>query len=534
MEIELKLTFPPDARRAIERHPRLAALKTGRATHRELYSAYYDTPDERLRQARAALRIRRDGGAWVQTLKTAGIVVAGLHQRQEFDWPIGRPILVRERLAELCDSRGGVLPADFPLARLRQAFVTRFLRTAYDITLPDGSVAEVAIDSGQIEARGRTAPVSEIEIELKRGEPAALYALALELARDLPVRVGVTSKAERGYMLGRAIRNAPVKAEPIDLAPGITLGAVAGRVVGHCVAQLLANEAGFLVGRDIEYLHQLRVASRRLRAAIAAFAPLFPARELNLLRSELRWLAQTLGPARDWDVWCNETLPRIVATAGPGPAAPADLRAVVRASAAARSAANGAARAAVESSRFTQLILRIGQILALGLQREEALLRAASPARPTRAITLAREAGLLGPADEYARRFLSARYAKLRKRDPVAGSSHERHSVRIAAKKLRYSAEFFTPLVAVGRRGRRIARTLRAIGAATADMQGVLGALNDLAVGDRMLGEIATRSPRIDPAARALVHGWIAGRSDASLAAVAPSWRVLREIELDW
>lgn len=531
MEIELKLLFPASALRAIERHPRLATLKTGRATHRELYSAYYDTPDECLRRSGAALRIRREAGAWVQTFKSAGTVVAGLHQRQEIDWPIGRPLLARERLAELAQ-KASALPADLDPARLRQVFVTRFLRTAFEITLADGSVAEVAIDTGHIESRGRTAPIAEVELELKGGEPAALYALAIDLARDLPLRVGVESKAERGYALGRAARRAPVKAGRPALDPNGSVAAVASRVIGGCIAQLLANESGFLAGRDIEYLHQLRVASRRLRAAIGLFAPLLPPRELATLRAELRWLSRTLGPARDWDVWCIETLPRVVAASvGTTGAArdPAGVRRLVRASAAARRAANGAARAAVQSGRFTQLVLRVGQILALANERAQSLGRAATGSRPSRALAQARAAGVLGSPEAFARKTIAERAAKLRKRDPIAGSANERHAVRIAAKKLRYGAEFFGPLFAGGDAEGDCARSLRRVAEAAAEMQSVLGALNDLAMGERMLAEIAAQDPRFDVATHALVRGWIAGRADAGAGAIAPAWKRLRE-----
>ena len=215
-EIELKLGFPAEHRRALERHPVLAAVKVGLARHRELYSAYFDTPDEQLRQAKAALRLRRDGGQWTQTMKTAGRVVGGLHVREELDWPVRRGVLDTESLAAVpLFAAGGARTVD--TKRLRQAFVTRFLRTAFDVTLADGTVAEVAIDTGLIEAGRRSVPLSELEIELKGGEPAALIDLALALSADFPLRLIRASKAERGYALGRRNGNGPVKAHAPEL-----------------------------------------------------------------------------------------------------------------------------------------------------------------------------------------------------------------------------------------------------------------------------------------------------------------------------
>jgi triphosphatase len=405
--------------------------------------------------------------------------------------------------------------------RLRLRFVTRFLRTAYNVTLPDGSIAEVAIDSGAIEARGRTAPISEIEIELKSGDPAALYSLGLDLARDLPLRVGVQSKAERGYALGRARSDAPRKASRVAIEPDMPLGRAAAHVASACLGQMLANEEGFLRGRDIEFLHQLRVGSRRLRAALSAFAPVLPAEELDAVRDELRWLSQTLGPARDWDVWCLETLPKISATTTTS-ASRAPFEGITRRSQLARRAANGAARSALESPRYTVLLLRLGRLLSTALA-------SADGGRRGRGRTNA----AVRPVSEHAEKILVERSEKLRRCDPLVEAAEGWHETRIQAKKLRYASEFFRPMFSRGRDRRRRGVAIDRLVEAATQVQDILGLLNDTAVAERLLLELTESDARSDPNVIALVRGWLAGRATGASSALPAAWRALTAVDLE-
>src|SRR5438067_597992 len=91
-ELELKLRLAPEAANALLRHPALATLRRGRARKRHLVSTYFDTPDARLAGARVALRLRRDSGHWIQTLKggTDPRSGGGLAARSEYEWDRGR------------------------------------------------------------------------------------------------------------------------------------------------------------------------------------------------------------------------------------------------------------------------------------------------------------------------------------------------------------------------------------------------------------------------------------------------------------
>ena len=86
---------------------------------------------------------------------------------------------------------------------LAPVFSTDVVRTLWDLALPGGDTVEMALDQGKLEAGGEMAPVSEIELELKSGDPVRLFDFALALQQQIPLQVGSGSKAERGYALGR-------------------------------------------------------------------------------------------------------------------------------------------------------------------------------------------------------------------------------------------------------------------------------------------------------------------------------------------
>src|SRR5690348_5316049 len=87
-EIELKLSAPADAITAVSTHPAVAAVARGRPRTRRLSTTYYDTPERDLAAAGVALRLRRVGRRWLQSVKGAGAVAAGLHRRAEFEWRV--------------------------------------------------------------------------------------------------------------------------------------------------------------------------------------------------------------------------------------------------------------------------------------------------------------------------------------------------------------------------------------------------------------------------------------------------------------
>ena len=185
-ETELKLRIAPDAAAAIARHPALKPFKRARARASQLTSTYFDTPDSALASAGVALRLRRDGRQWVQTVKGPAMRDAsggGLNARPEFEWPVAGPHLDPLRFA--------ATPFRRALGKAEQQglgprFTTDITRTVVPLSFPDSTMAKLCIDVGEVRTVDGgpvlRAPMHEIELELEAGDPRRLYELAHALA----------------------------------------------------------------------------------------------------------------------------------------------------------------------------------------------------------------------------------------------------------------------------------------------------------------------------------------------------------------
>ncbi len=100
------------------------------------------------------------------------------------------------------------------------------------------------------------------------------------------------------------------KAQDIEVAPSEPYRQAAARIVRVRAGELLESADGVLDTRDIERVHDMRVASRRLRAVLEIFAPCFPAKEHGKVLKAVKRLADALGERRDPDV-AIESLERI-------------------------------------------------------------------------------------------------------------------------------------------------------------------------------------------------------------------------------
>lgn len=512
MEIELKLLIAPEHVRKLRRHPALKPLRRGRTRSERLHTIYYDTPERDLAAAGMALRVRRAGTRWIQTLKSGGGSAAGLHERNEWEWPLAGATVDPALLAQTPhDKFFGKARIDGQLAPV---FETAFDRAATMLEFADGTRAELAIDHGQVRAGRRVDPISEIEIELKGGDPHRLFELAQILHADVPLRLGHASKAERGYALGASMAP-PRKAGSIDIDGDGSAADALRRIVFACIAHMQANEAGVLVGKNPEYLHQLRVGLRRLRACVGLLAFVAPREAFAPLADELKWLGNALGPARDWDVFMTTTLPPLerefAATSG--------FAALHARGARLRRVHNAATREAIASPRYTALLLELGRVFCAGAP---ALADVATP-----------EGASFIDAAVSAREFAVAALDKcsrtLRKRgERIAElSAEERHGVRIAAKKLRYAAEFFASLHA----RKKVARYVDAL----ASMQDILGALNDAAVVARLVDEASQSAKRsLDPHVLGIVRGWCAAMAQGELAKLDEGWQRFADAKPFW
>jgi len=489
-EIELKLSAPANALSVVRAHPAVAAIASGRLRSHLIVSEYYDTPQRELASAGVALRLRRDGTRWLQTVKGDGVAAGGVHRRAEFESRVPAPRLDFAKLAATpwrkLFARTGT--------RCRPVFVTQVRRQELPLTFADGTRATLCFDSGEIRAGRRREAVNEIEVEIDHGDALRLFELADALAADLPVHVLHASKAERGFALASGAKPKPRRARRVELDPDATAQAALAAIASECVAQIEVNAAAMLTHDDPEYLHQLRVGWRRLRSLLQLVALIMSEDAIAPLVAELRWLGTILGPARDCDVFAIETLPEVAAQfRGQRGMARLRARATRR-----RHLLSGNAREAIATPRFQRLLLALGAFFT-SLGRSAGGASVPSTARDW-----------IGPV-------LQQRHDKLMRRarhvDRV--SAADRHRARVAAKKLRYAAEFFAPLFS--------AKQSRDYVSALCKLQSILGNLNDLEIARKLLDDLA---PADDPAAGAahssgIVRGWLA-------ACVAPELKRLR------
>ncbi|WP_044873115.1 CYTH domain-containing protein [Pseudomonas sp. LFM046] len=200
-ETEIKLRASRETLEALRDHPLLKKRNKSGWERRELFNQYFDTPDRDLAQARVALRLRRDGEQYIQTLKTRGQSVAGLSERNEWDWFLDKAKLDPKKLTDDCWPAS---LAELDKKQLKPIFTTDFHRDRAEIAWGRGKskvVIEAALDLGKVIVGKQEEEICELELELRQGEPEALLELAAELAADLPLMPCDISKAERGYRL---------------------------------------------------------------------------------------------------------------------------------------------------------------------------------------------------------------------------------------------------------------------------------------------------------------------------------------------
>src|SRR5207249_10811580 len=229
-------------------------------------------------------------------------------------------------------------------------------RTSQPIELIDGTRANLCIDVGVIRAGRRRVALEEVELELSSGNPSGLFDFALTLAADLPLRVSQWSKAERGYALATGLAPEPRRAQQVALDAAATTTTALAAVATECLAHIGGNADALCAGADDEHLHQLRVGMRRLRCLLKLTTGIIVPARLDDVKSELRWLAGAVGPARDWDVLATQTLSPIATRLRSSPEWTALRRRIARR----RPDASPEARSAIASPRFHRLLLLLG------------------------------------------------------------------------------------------------------------------------------------------------------------------------------
>ena len=510
-EVELKFQVPPAARKAVE----VAVAGSLAARRIRLRAAYFDTSNGALAAAGLALRLRKEGRVWVQTLKgtlpdgtsmtraehnvpraETGAAVPEIDPQLHADTPVGAALL------KVLQGAGGVLVQVIGTDIWRR---TRSVRAA-------GGAVELAFDVGVITAGTavppRRLPVCELEIELKRGSPQAVVATAQRWVARHGLWLDTRSKAELGHLLSRDDAMAEARrASEVKLSKAMTPAAALDQVLRSCLAQISVNASQIASGRSApEHIHQLRVGLRRLRTALRFFdgAQLAEAMD-EVTREQLAVDAATLfrqlGQTRDRDAVAEplaiELARALVAVGQSGELPPL--------------------AAAAEEVGPTVLVRQpITQRLMLNLISRA---QGDEPEATTRPADSALGASTSGAVASNALLPLRRRLAKRLNRwhsqvlvDAQAFDTLDdegRHRLRKRIKRLRYAIEFAASLFDQ-RAVRRYLKGLRAL-------QERLGTVNDVAVG------IALYSAMAPSDARALFAlGWLASQRERALAACKP------------
>lgn len=442
---------------------------------------YFDTPDWRLLGEGWSYRWRDASGKREATLKSMSLNGQDVHKRREETQEVSAFPASTAQLppGPVADGLGDQLNGKAPVELFRVSNYRRlYLARSGDARL------EIAVDEATItaERQSKLAPgqmrFHELEIELKQGSEDSLLEVAELIREQLDVLPARLSKYQRG--LQTAGYSVPAAAPASDRPPFRESDPVillAYRYLQAQFQEMLLEEPRAWEGLDPEGVHQMRVATRRIRAALRAFREVLPGTLTGTLNSELRWLAAVLGEVRDLDVYLENLKHYASEVSEEDAAALSGYEAFLSNEwqKARRKLLTG-----LGSRRYQRLKERFGRVLDRGPSR--------GALRQTRSITI----------EVAAERLLKRRLKKVLKLGQAIGPrspDEALHQLRIQGKRLRYLFEFFQPIY-----GRRLKRTIKT----AKRLQTVLGDHQDACVATERLIAFAERVP-MRPASRKLL-----------------------------
>jgi triphosphatase len=455
---------------------------------RRLVDSYRDSDDWRIARAGFVVRTRRRGRHDEVTLKdTRPAEGSGLRQRLEVtevlppsglddlgaEGPVGR------RLRAIVGSR-----------RLREVLQVRTRRRPFALRVGGVDVAEVALDDTMIVVGTGQRPMQlrRVEVEVQPDWLEALEPIVEQLRMTCGLQPARLSKFEAGLLaLGEEIPGTP-DLGPTEVSATSTMGDVAFAVLRRQLIVLRAKEPGTRLGEDPEELHDMRVATRRLRAALSLFEGVLPVRA-QVFRQELGWLARLLGAVRDLDVQLENlaAMPRraLDGVLGPTPGGRDPLRELAALLEHEREVARADMLGGLDSVRWDRLAKGLTAMAQQG------------PARRSLANRVPAAIGL--PELVLTRHQKVAKAARRAKR---SGIVTDFHALRIRCKRLRYALEFSSDVY--DGRTSRFVRELTVL-------QGELGEMQDAEVAALQLAALATGDVHL-PAATIFVMGGVAER----------------------
>ncbi|MGP9435433.1 CYTH domain-containing protein [Ewingella sp. AOP8-B2-18] len=290
MTVEIELKFIATAAAIAELPEQLAQFSSQHSAPQKLTNIYYETADNWMRSHDMGLRIRGFDDQYEMTIKTAGSVVGGLHQRPEYNVELKKPTL------KLSAFPKEIWPEGCKVAALQKAllplFSTNFMREKWVITYQQSEI-ELGLDQGEVVAGELSEPLAEIELELKSGTTADLLALAALIGQNGGLRQGGLSKAARGYHLAKG--NPAREPRPLPVfkaAPKATVEQAMEGILALALDQWQYHEELWVRGDKAVRLSVLQ-AVEAVRQALVLFGGLIPRKA----STELRALLTDLLPA---------------------------------------------------------------------------------------------------------------------------------------------------------------------------------------------------------------------------------------------
>ena len=458
-------------------------------TPRRLVDSYLDTDDWRVARAGFVTRTRHRGRHVEVTMKDMHPAQGdGLRQRLEVteavppggvgdlgpEGPVGR------RLRAIAGTRP-----------LREVLQVRTRRRPFALRVGGVDVAEVALDETVVVVGGGQRPMQlrRVEVEVQPEWIEALEPIVQQLRTACGLQPAHLSKFEAGLLAVGVEIPGPPDLGATAVTPASTMGELAFAVVRRQLAVLRAKEPGTRLGEDPEELHDMRVATRRLRAALSLFAGVLPVRA-QVFHDELGWLGRLLGSVRDLDVQLagladmdDETAAWRTEVSGDDGHDPlADLSDLLQSE---RATARAALLGGLDSMRWERLAKGLAAMAQQG---------------PARRSVATRTPAVIGLPELVVARH--DRVTKAAKRAKRSGAVADFHRLRIRCKRLRYSLEFASE-VYEGQTARYV-RQLTAV-------QDELGLMQDAEVATERLAEMATGDTALPPAT-VFVMGGVAER----------------------
>ncbi len=390
----------------------------------EISDGYFDTDDWRIYRAGYALRIRRADGKSVEaTMKRLASAngKTGLRRRREISEPLDDAD--PETLNDATGPVGDRVRALTGPEALRPLFEVRTRRSTHHLMLDGFRAGEIALDETAIplDEEEEPARIRRVEVEVEHEVLDRLEPFVKRLREECRLSPAVASKYESGLFARGISPPAPPDFGPTAVDGSLSTGEFAFRVLRKQFGIFLAHEPGTRIGEDPEELHDMRVATRRMRAAMKIFEGALPVRT-RAFRDSLKWVAGALGEVRDLDVQLVR-LEDWVSDAAPEDREPLmALRAVLEGQ---RAKARKAMLRVLDSRRYERLVASFAGFLKKGPSR--------------------RAAGARQPIMEAAPDLVRKPYRKVRKLgDPLTdeSSGEEFHELRKKGKRLRYALEF--------------------------------------------------------------------------------------------